>query len=1166
MKPMGSRINIPGLRRGIEHFDFTKLFVGELGWSHPHTRKKLSLSWSGGESPYSHVAQLGGVAVLRFDAPGENVPGKKQREKIHRKVQSIHHEHLLIFVNRGQTVSLWSWLKREQGGKSLVKDHLHMKGQSGDLLIGKLSRLHFDISDFDPAGDVSVAEVARRLQDALDVERVTKRFYADFNREQLDFIGRIEGIENDGDRRWYASVLLNRLMFIWFLQKKGFVNGDLQYLQNKLEESRRRGAGRYYAEFLQLLFFQGFARPPQERDSMARELLGDIRYLNGGLFIRHLIEERNPEIKVPDAAFANLFALFDKYSWHLDDAPGGADDEINPDVLGYILEKYINNKEFGAYYTRPEITGYLCEQAIHPLILERVNGGRGAVPELGIRGRTFHSLPELLMNLDAGLCRRLIMDGGVLQKLSVLDPACGSGAFLVAAMKTLINIYAAVIGRIEVLRDNTLNQWLAQFRKDHPNILYGIKKRIISDNLFGVDVMEEAGEICKLRLFLALVASAGREEELEPLPNIDFNIVHGNSLVGLLRVEDGEFAEKRKQPDFFLKSYHQVVQKHERDVETYRRTTAYAENLQALRDGIEKIRRNTNAVLRDILLGKFVAVDNSGRAKKIQFEQAAWDVARGRPGKARKRDLREEDISALRPFHWGFIFNEILNRRGGFDIILTNPPWETFKPDGKEFFEFHSELVAKKKMTIKAFEKHRADLMRDPEIRAAWLEYMSRYPHQSKWFRAAEQYRRQFSAAVNGKKVGSDINLYKLFLEQCHNLLCAGGECGIVIPSGIYTDLGAKGLRQMLFTEAKIGGLFGFENRRKIFENVDGRFKFVVLTFRKGGATKKFPAALMRHDVKELADFPERGAVPVSVELVRKLSPDSLSVMEFKSDADRRIIEKMSRFPLLGERIKDAWSVRFHREFDMTGDSHLFRTEDAPGRLPLYEGKMIHQFNHRFAPDKLKYWIDEGEGRAKILGRTEDTGQKLDYQDFRFGVRSIAGNTNERTLIAGPVPGNVFCGNSILVAQTALETNPPSGVDMLVVQALLNSYVVDYFLRMKVTTNINMFYLNQLPIPRLTESHPAFRPIAERAARLVCTTKEFDPLAKQAGLKNHTQSARSPEHRHPLRAELDALVAGVYGLTEAEFAHILNTFPAVAEEVKIATFEAFQAADGKPIK
>jgi hypothetical protein len=150
-----------------------------------------------------------------------------------------------------------------------------------------------------------------------------------------------------------------------------------------------------------------------------------------------------------------------------------------------------------------------------------------------------------------------------------------------------------------------------------------------------------------------------------------------------------------------------------------------------------------------------------------------------------------------------------LHQRGGFDAIITNPPWEIFKPDAKEFFADHSNLVTKKKMDIKSFEKEQKKLLQDIEVSNAWLEYQSNFPHISAYYRSAEQYKNQISI-VNGKKAGTDINLYKLFVEQCFNLLRRGGECGIVIPSGIYTDLGTKQLREMLFSQTKVTGVILF--------------------------------------------------------------------------------------------------------------------------------------------------------------------------------------------------------------------------------------------------------------------------------------------------------------------------------------------------------------------
>jgi len=1125
------------------------------------------------------VAELGGVMVLEITSEAA-LTDAKLRRAIHKEVEKRHLEHLLIFVDPERSRSLWSWVKREDG-KVFPRDHLYVKGQPGDLFLGKLSGIVFDLGDFDETGNVSVVQVAGRLKDALDVERTTKKFYREFQAQHLEFLSLISGIPDERKRRWYASVLLNRLMFIYFLQRKGFIDGGkLNYLQEKLELINQQGKN-YYEDFLKPLFFEGFAKPAEHRSEAARSLLGNIKYLNGGLFLEHSVEREFPDIAIPNVAFENLLSLFRRYSWNLNDLPGEDDDEINPDVLGYIFEKYINQKAFGAYYTRPEITEYLCEGTINRLILEAVNVPN--VPGLPQR-KHFDSVPELLVNLDAQLCRQLLLE--VLPNLSLLDPACGSGAFLVAALKTLINIYSAVLGKIDFLNDATLKDWYTKVRREHPSVSYFIKKRIITDNLYGVDLMEEATDIAKLRLFLALVASADTVEQLEPLPNIDFNIMSGNSLVGLMRVDDADFERHHgAQGNLFRRSYRELVDEKNRKIAIYKQQDRFAENLTEMRQEIRDLKKEAQGTLNEILLDEF------GRLG-IKFEEATWDAERNKAGKAKKRPLRVSDIEALTPFHWGYEFDTILNERGGFDAIITNPPWDIFKPNAKEFFQEHSELVSKKKMDIKAFEKEQARLLQDAEVRSAWEEYLSSFPHVSEFYRKSPQYPNQIGY-VNGRKVGSDINLYKLFTEQCYNLLRPGGQCGIVIPSGIYTDLGAKQLREMLFNETQVTGLFCFENRREIFENVHRSFKIVVLTFQKGGHTETFPAAFMRHDVKELEEFPEQIGLEVSVELVRRLSPDSLSVMEFKNDLDVQIAEKMLRFPLLGERLEGTWNLVLTNEFHMTNDSHLFKTEAAPGRLPLYEGKMIHQFTHTWG--EPKYWIDEKEAK-KILRKTRlsrfsqevqphgsnsaqnQEAQKFDYETYRLAFREIARNTDSRTMIATILPKNVFANHKLMVSTKQRENNL-SRSSLLFAAALLNSFCFDFSTRQTVTTSISMFMFYQLSMPRLTEKDPAFTPIVERAAKLICTTPEFDDLAASVGATGRSplhhrsplqpapaplQPAMDPAERARLRAELDGLVAHLYGLSEDEFAYIFTTFPLVEQSVKDAALLAYRNLAPQP--
>lgn len=650
-------LNRARARQLLNDFDFQSLFVQEMGWNSVPDGKAYPV----GDTGYKRrlIAEMSGVTILEVfpTAPNGALPDRNTSDKIHRQIEKLSHENVIIFLDndRDRSKSMLYWVKREEG-KRRPRRHHYFRGQPGDLFMSKIDGMAIEMDELREDGSLPISEMTYRLAAALDIERVTKRFYNEFSGMRLDFIDMIEGIPNDADRFWYASVLLNRLMFIYFLQKKGFIQNNSRYLDDKLRESAKRGPNRYYSEFLDALFFEGFAKPAHERSAEAKSLLGSIPYLNGGLFLRHKLEDENSDIRIPDKAFDNVLRLFGHYSWHLDDTPGARDNEINPDVLGYIFEKYINQKAFGAYYTRTEITEYLCERSIHSVILAKVNQSSE---------RQFDDLSELLMRLDADLCHRLLDE--ILPKLSILDPACGSGAFLVAAMKNLLDVYGAVYGRIEVLNDHYLSGELAKIRREHPSLNYFIRKRIIVDNLYGVDIMDEATEIAKLRLFLALVSSAEKLDDLEPLPNIDFNIMAGNSLIGLLNVDEKRFDDSIQMEDmmqrFKAQDYQRALAEKNRLIALYRDTDSdYSEYLQTLRQDIDEHRDAAQIVLNEILLDDF-------RALKIQYEQAQLK------GKAVKRPLETTDIKALQPFHWGYEFDEIIETRGGFDVIVGNPPY-----------------------------------------------------------------------------------------------------------------------------------------------------------------------------------------------------------------------------------------------------------------------------------------------------------------------------------------------------------------------------------------------------------------------------------------------------------------------------------------------------------
>lgn len=172
-------LNLNNARQCLADFNFSQLFIEELGWSKPASRQAVTMTWQDKTFKHVQVAQLAGVVVLEVTAHDERIPDAKTRAAVHKEISKLHHENLLIFVDAARTQSLWYWVKRQEG-KGFPRDHTYVKGQPGDLFLSKLNSMVFDIGDFDAQGNVPLLNVTDRLKEALDVERVTKKFYVEF--------------------------------------------------------------------------------------------------------------------------------------------------------------------------------------------------------------------------------------------------------------------------------------------------------------------------------------------------------------------------------------------------------------------------------------------------------------------------------------------------------------------------------------------------------------------------------------------------------------------------------------------------------------------------------------------------------------------------------------------------------------------------------------------------------------------------------------------------------------------------------------------------------------------------------------------------------------------------------------------------------------------------
>ena len=696
-------IDRPHCRQYLRDARFAPLFIEELGWD--RQSGNLTEVVDGQTFILAGIAHKRGLQVYTCaPLPDGHMPDYPLRRKIEAQVTKAAYEHLIIYVDAQKSVQTWQWARREAGQSTVCREHIYHRDQPGDSLLQKLEYLAFSL---DEEEQLSLPAVTARAKAAFDVEKLTKRFYDRFKTEHTAFLQFLTGIPDDGLQRWYASVLVNRLMFIYFIQKKGFLNRDIDYLRRKLAVVTATGPDRFYRDFLCPLFFEGFAKKDEERPAQTRALLGDIPYLDGGLFQKHQIEEAHGEaIQVPDASFQRLFRFFDEYQWNLEQRPSRPDNEINPDVLGYIFEKYINQKEMGAYYTKEDITGYICRNTILPRLLNMLAEYRyAAVTPLPVRDIEPYIYPTIaqeeylptetdreyaarrarmesiradfaagkIASIDDFITYNLDIERFAqdwvreltdpltlrafyfecLTKVTVLDPTVGSGAFLFAAMNILEALYEACLDKMEQLRDPKYPDFQRELSRvaAHPNRRYFILKSIVVNNLYGVDIMEEATEICKLRLFLKLVAQLEPGHPIEPLPDIDFNIRAGNSLVGYATKADLEgrlffvsLIPKINEVDAQLRAYRELQ-------------TTFDIPAGALAQAKEETRmklREVEGELNEALSAEYGAPSLSGF------------------------------VATHHPFHWYVDFNAIM-LNGGFDAVVGNPPYVEYSKVRKDY-------------------------------------------------------------------------------------------------------------------------------------------------------------------------------------------------------------------------------------------------------------------------------------------------------------------------------------------------------------------------------------------------------------------------------------------------------------------------------------------------
>ena len=757
----------------IKQFKFRELF-NDMGWNNDRT--KLQITPDDNTYSLQAVAEKSGFKILLCNpAPDGFIPDYNTRKKIETKVTKLFQEHLIIFYDAKQQEQIWQLVVRQTGKPIKVTETRYNISQDPELLYQRASGLFFEM---DEEENITIVDVTQRVAANFhqNAEKVTKQFYDKFKKEHISFLGFIKGIETKVDKDWYASLMLNRLMFCYFIQKKGFLDDNKNYLRDKLRACQeKKGKNKFYSfyrDFLLVLFHEGLNEAVQKEKVIIE--IGKIPYLNGGLFDEHELEKMYEDIDIDDKAFERVFEFFDEWEWHLDTRVTATGKDINPDVIGYIFEKYINDRaQMGAYYTKEDITEYISKNCVLPYLFDEskrrypkafapdgeiwqrmkqsgddyiydavkyglnpddiwgdlpeeiVDGLDPEQPYLVKKRKAWNKIAPSSIALPTEIYREVIdrrkryaeirskIENGEINQINdfitynlnirqfvqdmientndpvflrhfykainaitILDPTCGSGAFLFAAMNILESLYEACIMRMRafVEDEDRLNEAekksfsnkykffrdvLAETQSQHhPNLQYFIFKSIILQNLYGVDIMREAVEIAKLRLFLKLVATVNADYRkpnlgLEPLPDIDFNIRAGNTLVGFATFSQleklmNEDLEASLMKDEIIEGCEKVMMAYKIFKSTQLSDHSNIENFKRGKINLEAELKKLNKKLNKLL---------HKQASGLKYEN--W-------------------LASHQPFHWFAEFYEIIHDKGGFDVIIGNPPYVVY--------------------------------------------------------------------------------------------------------------------------------------------------------------------------------------------------------------------------------------------------------------------------------------------------------------------------------------------------------------------------------------------------------------------------------------------------------------------------------------------------------
>ena len=890
-------------------------------------------------------------------------------------------------------------------------------------------------------------------------------------------------------------------------------------------------------------------------------------------------------------------------------------------------------KDSGSFFTPQELVDLIVDRTLKPLAEERLKAFEDKSKELRSDHRPIAERHAELLALDPA---EAVLD------LKVLDPAMGSGHFLVTAVDFLSDYIAElaeyvptvpewldgeysspVVERVAAIRRDILQRaqasdWVMDETQLTDQAI--IRRMVLKRCIYGVDKNPLTVELAKVSLWLHSFTVGA------PLSFLDHHLRCGDSLVGL-RVPEAT-AELNRLGGLFASSAiagaEAATSGMQRIEEMSNADVAEVRESAELFRGVEDTTADLRGLL-DFVCGlRWLTSDMRGKARTA-LETPLVEALASRPNEAYSLLARgpgadgdgetggdtswsgfkelwtdARSVAVREGFlHWEAAFPGVWQRWqeeqpiGGFDAVIGNPPWDRIKLQEVEWFATRSpELAlaptaAARKTGIQQLRDKGAPLA--DEFDAA----KERADKLGELIRASGNY------PLLG---GGDINLYSLFVERAMGLIKPDGFVGLLTPSGIYADKTASAFFKSLSSSGRVGGLFDFENRKIFFKDVHASFKFCALIF--GGAERRFDeteCAFFLHDTETIKDSDR--CFPLAPSDFARVNPNTGTAPVFRTRRDAELTRRIyERHPVLVDRSQGeerrAWPVKYATMFHMAGASHLFRTAEqlnAEGfypvqgnrwkkgeelYLPMYQGRMIHQFDHRANSVRVNPasinnpYLSEAVTEAQHANPDFHPGAEYSVPEeaidqempgnmgWTIAYRRIARSTDTRTMIASIVPKAGF-GDSVFLLMPDAGL---SALDASLVVANLDSFSFDFVTRQKLHgTNLSWYIVEQLPViapedyDRQFGNTTARELVRDHVLRLTYTANDMAPFARDLGYDGPPFIWDEEERRH-LRARLDALYFHLYGLSREDAGYVLDTFPIVRRQDD-AQFGSYRTRD-----